>query len=307
MKNTTSFVALMAALATGSALAADLPYRKAPVDVPPPPSTWTGLYIGMNAGYSMAGSDTFQDGGLVLRNAFTIAPPGSANAAALSSWSTGHASMSGFLGGGQAGYNYQWTSFVAGLEADIQGSGVNGEGSAGGAWKTGTAAGASAVSQTAIDLRKDVDWLGTVRGRVGWLYSPTLLLYATGGLAYGNVSASANLWQGWSGVLGPAGLATTYSTGGASTFHSLNTGYTVGGGVEWMIAPGWSLKAEYLYYNLGTVSFATNWANAGFLSTFGAASIFSTSHTTTFDGHIVRAGVNHHFDLFSAPPILAKF
>ncbi len=110
--------ALALAVSAGSALAADLPSKKAPMLMPPPPlpALWTGFYVGLNAGYTWGDSNT-------ASIATSPVIPG-ALPAVLSAFGSGLLSTNndGFIGGGQIGYNYQFAnSFVAGIEADIQG------------------------------------------------------------------------------------------------------------------------------------------------------------------------------------------
>ena len=136
MKTKISLVALATALSMGASFAADLPSRKAPVYVapPPPPTLWTGFYAGLNAGYDWGISTNSQTvaGGLYdnYANGILGLPFGSPGAMALANSGNANVNRSGFIGGGQIGYNYQWgPSFVVGLEADIQGAGIRGNGS----------------------------------------------------------------------------------------------------------------------------------------------------------------------------------
>ena len=102
----------------------------------------------------------------------------------------------GFIGGGQLGYNWQFNSWVAGFEADIQGIGDHRNIGVGGTIQFIPPVIGSGVSMsTSMALAKEVDWLGTVRGRLGWLATPSLLVYGTGGLAYGEVKASTSISQ----------------------------------------------------------------------------------------------------------------
>ena len=159
------------ALLSGSAVAADLPSRKGPPPafVPPPPM-WTGFYAGLNAGYSWGGSNSFYTS---TANLFDNYAPSDLEGAvsALSQSGVGPASADGFIGGGQIGYNWQFSNvFVAGIEADIQGAGVRGSGSFSNAGvdTDGTDALVSTVAHS-----KKLDSLGTVRGRLGYLLTPT--------------------------------------------------------------------------------------------------------------------------------------
>jgi outer membrane immunogenic protein len=248
--------------------------------------------------------------------------------------------QNGFIGGGQIGYNFQWgPNFVIGLEADIQGTGIRGgaHGGAGavnsssfdgyncrffnngnratcsqGAWSNA----ANSIGGTTVNA--GVDWLGTVRGRIGYLWYPTMLVYATGGLTYGGVYANvrhAGITQLDNSFTTAAGFrnenviapSLNYTFIGGGNKSQTLVGWNVGGGLEWMFMPNWSLKAEAIYWNMGnmnvpTVSFATapvsNALDSAGLSTFGATRV-------NYQGVIARAGVNYHFNWFG--PAAAKY
>ena len=126
-----------------------------------------------------------------------------------------------------------------------------------------------------------LDWFGTVRGRVGYLVAPQWLLYATGGFAYGQTRTSFTTTDLTTGCV-PGG---TLCAAGSSS--SLRTGWTAGAGVEAQFAPNWSIKAEYLYVDLGTL--AMN------IPTFTFPAIaFNTS--VSFREQIARVGLNYRFD-----------
>jgi outer membrane immunogenic protein len=224
----------------GQALAADLP----PAPMPPPraPATyvptmapvynWAGIYFGANAGYGFGTSNWSGPAG-----------------------STGNFSTDGFLGGGTLGFNYMWGPVVLGVEGD--GDWTNLKGSASG---TGCAALGATGCQTSAT------WLATVRGRAGYAID-RVLLYATGGGAFGNITA-------------------TGSTGAASTTtSSTNFGWTAGAGVEFAFAPNWTIKGEYLYVSLQNGSFS--------IPTLPVA----TTGSVKFQENVVRGGVNFKFAL----------
>lgn len=290
MKKALSVAALAVAL-TGSALAADLPSYKSPPPPPlPPPPLWTGFYVGLNAGGTWTSSNSTQVG------TFPIGQPGLNPAvvpqlALLASGSIPSRNNSGFIGGGQIGYNWQFYNgaVLAGVEADIQGNAYGNN-----TTNFTTAAvvvGVPVISNTA--LARSVDYIGTVRGRLGWLFTPTLLVYGTGGLAYGGVTTNTTMFQ--AGTNGFSGF-------GATSFSDTRVGWTAGGGLEWMFMPRWSAKVEYLYYDLGTVS-TSGALTSGF---FPVATYGFTQQSTRFNGNIVRAGVNYHFN-WGAPPVVAKY
>ena len=288
--------ALALVLTAGTALAADLPRYKAPPPPPPPPPLWTGFYVGVNAGGTWANSNSVYVTNWPFAGAFGIS-------SLLYNGSLSANNGAGFIGGGQIGYNWQFYNgrLVAGIEADIQG--IAGSRGGGNSW---AAARGTIIDTTNdnnivpftllsnVNVRRSLDYIGTVRGRLGWLFTPTLLVYGTGGLAYGGVNVSLNNFQAI--VVGaafqgnPAGTFIPVSAGTGS-FSDTRVGWTAGGGIEWMFWPNWSAKAEYLYYDLGTVTGSA--VNVSFLaSTFASVSQFSTR----FNGNIVRAGVNYHFN-----------
>jgi len=292
MKRTLVASAAFASLLVAtSAFAADLPvYTKAP-----PVALvydWTGYYIGTNLGYSWGRGST--DGNITGTqnvSVFRTAGPtlvSSVNTALPTLPLTGRADVNGFIGGGQLGYNWQREKWVFGLEGDIQFSNERGSGD------VCTVAGCPAGS-TVFTRDYKLDWFGTARGRVGFLPAERILLYATGGLAYGGFSGSS-----WTL---PANIGTWSST---------NVGWTVGAGAEAALGSNWSIKFEYLYMDLGHVGGSsanvTNVTNAANTPTQG----FNTTTTqnlayqfnTKFTDNIVRVGLNYKF---GGGPILARY
>jgi outer membrane immunogenic protein len=340
MKTFFSATAIALALSAGAALAADLPALKAPLaPLLPPPPMWTGFYLGLNAGYSWGATnnidvataniyDTFGNNGLLP---FVIDP--NAGAAGLASSGTVNAQRNGFIGGGQVGYNYQFgNSFLVGLEADLQGAGIRSDNSfvGGSSWNAFNVTGPlgilsasfnrSAAGTTTVTSR--TDWLGTVRGRLGYIWGPSLLIYATGGLAYGGAHATTN--QSYfvnnnlsvsAGGVQLAALNVPYgSIGGTARYDESRIGWTVGGGIEWLFAPNLSFKAEYLYYDLGTVHYLNGPLTAvgPSLTVLGFTSpqLTTINQGTTrvkFDGHIARVGINYHFISAPVVPVVARY
>jgi outer membrane immunogenic protein len=301
------------ALAATSALAADLPSRKAEplLPPPPPPPMWTGFYAGLNAGGTWSNSSYQISSWSSAIGSGNPGPnpsgPADYAVAAILGIAGNHSSNSaGFIGGGQAGYNYQFGgSFVAGIEADIQG--VAGSGGGGIYWRDVSVLGANLFNHNYLSgasVSRSVDYLGTVRGRVGYLVTPTLLFYGTGGLAYGGVKLRFNGAQ-----LGYNHNPDYDTTGpGYNSVSQTQTGWTAGGGVEWMFLPNWSAKAEYLYYDLGSARTNVGYTYAAKTRGAGQQFVFlnSSQASSRFNGNIVRAGVNYHFNWGSAP-VVAKF
>jgi len=224
----------------------------------PPVSNWSGFYIGGNLGYGWGNGNTDFSFLLPLANGLN----------SLGVRSTG------VIGGAQAGYNWQMGSLVTGLEADIQGSGIKGSASAVPTLSTGQVAVGNLMSS-----EPKLSWFGTVRGRLGVTVTPELLLYGTGGLAYGHLNASANYSQ-------PDDVSTRNDVAPAS-ISKTKVGWTAGAGAEWMFAHDWSAKLEYLYLDLGSDSAIGN---------FGPADPVNIRYTWHTQENITRVGVNYHFN-----------
>ncbi len=194
-----SVVAVALLGTTALASAADLPARTAPAYAPAyaaPLFTWTGFYVGVNAGY---GGDKYE---------YPFSSP-------LGGGVVGKAQLnsSGFVGGGQAGYNYQFMgNWVAGLEADIQYANVDGK------------LQLNAPTFGSASIGSELQYLGTVRGRLGYAILDKALIYATGGFAYGQVKSSIE-----AGGLGLGSFTASRS--------KTSTGWTVGAGIEYALTP----------------------------------------------------------------------
>ena len=227
---------LFAALSLASpALGADLPAQKSPPP-PPPVFTWTGLYVGLNGGYTWAGSRPIT---ISTVNILDDSPQRFGPASAAGATATVSARLDGFFSGGQLGYNWQFSDrLIVGLEADVQGLGVrggNGQNSVYPANSNGTAG-------TSMKLDRDLEFLGTARGRLGYAVTPTLMTYVTGGLAYGGANMSGAVSQS----LRPGTLLSDTVRG---DHFDILTGWTIGGGAEMALGRNLSAKLEYLYYD----------------------------------------------------------
>lgn len=214
---------------------------------------WNGLYAGVHAGYGWADSDT---------------------EAALAGASVAlSADGDGFLGGIQAGFNIQSGNILWGVEADISRSSID---------TSGTFLGDPEPSilgpvQGAGSVDGKIDWFGTLRLRAGALVTPNTLVYATGGLAYGRVEHASE--GSLTFLAGPVTVPLF-----AGNDRDWETGWTVGGGAELALTGAMTLRAEYLYYDLGDSSYDAP-------AVIGAARIVSENN-----GHIVRAALNFKFD-----------
>jgi outer membrane immunogenic protein len=311
---------LMASVATatiaGSALAADLPSRRAPPPafVPPPVMTWTGAYIGVNGGGIWTNSNnvitTATDFGAV---AF---PTVSTAAAAAAGNIIPTRRNTNFLVGGTWGYNWQWNNVVLGTESDFQGIfGCNNNNNNNGGFGLGNnnnncggtaigiapiagAPGFNVLSQQTVNRR--LDYLSTSRVRAGFLVTPSLLIYATGGVAIGHVRVDSSIISS----VTPPPFALNPGVSFAN-YSQLKAGFIGGGGLEWMFLPNWSVKAEALYYDLGRSTL-----NQNLVSTTAAGVVLSNTGTQTSwrnNGVIARAGINYHLHWFDAAPVVARY
>jgi outer membrane immunogenic protein len=179
------------------------------------PFNWGGLYAGLNAG-------------------------------------GGFGDASGFLVGGQIGYNWQVNQIVFGVETDLQWAGIS---------STSTLA----VGGATLNDKQELEWFGTLRGRVGYAPWERFLPYATAGVAYGSRKAS--------------GIATGAFSGSYSATDT-SVGWAAGIGLEYAFDPWWSARIEYLHISLG--GFTPTYALTGGPLSYG-----------TFDNHIVRAAFNY--------------
>ncbi len=216
----------------------------APIAVPDTFS-WTGGYIGVNAGYIGGKPGT----------EFTDTMEGE-----VYDRDTIKQNMSGFIGGVQAGYNWQFDRAVFGLETDIQGTSMKKYSTEATTWL--------ALANNDFDMEKKITWLGTTRARIGFLPTERLLTYVTAGVAYGGVKT--NLYE--------------YS-GTDSSKSKTKVGYAVGAGAEYALDTNWTIKGEYLYANLGNTKHVA----------YSFQPEFVEYAKSKFHAHIVRVGINYKF------------
>jgi outer membrane immunogenic protein len=268
------------------AMAADMaPYYKAP---PAPVCSWCGWYAGVNVGAHWA-----QDTSVRTTGAGVGAPlfePEAAVAAGLATTSLG-AKQSGFIGGGQVGYNWQYGAWLYGAETDIQGLTKDANGSV-----VTTASGVPGFPSEAFtsttSVSKSLDYFGTLRARFGYLLTPGFLVYGTAGLAYGGVHATTSISQADAGIVGGP---TVVGYGSSASISQTRAGWTAGGGVEMQLGPRWTAKAEYLYYDLGSVSYGLPNLVANVPGVIAPTWVASAQSTAKFNGDIVRLGLNYKF------------
>jgi outer membrane immunogenic protein len=133
-------------------------------------------------------------------------------------------------------------------------------------------------------LSQKLNWLDTLRGRVGLTVTPTILAYVTGGLAVGNVSTTDTI-SGTNALAGGAPVVASFNS------SSTRAGWTIGGGLETVLGGRWTGKIEYIYVDLGTVS------GGPFVTPLVAPSgnFLSGSFSSRVTDNILRAGVNYRF------------
>jgi len=208
---------------------------------------WAGFYAGANGGYGVARdpSQLLVSLGGVLTTA--------------DQWKE---SPGGYFGGVQAGYAWQASNFVYGLEADFQGGNLK------------DSACVSACGGTIPEVvDQKIKWFGTARARLGYTTGPALF-YLTGGFAYANVKTTLTDFF--------AGTVTT------ATVSDNKGGWTVGGGAETALWGNWTAKTEYLYMDLGSTSLGASTTVAG-------VGTLSQALTSDIRVHVFRGGVNYHF------------
>ncbi len=253
---------------------------------PAPTMNWTGFYIGGNGGYGWGDRDVdYSPNDPASAIGFSTAnfkPP----AVSFNSASA--------IGGIQLGYNWQFNpAWLVGIEADFDWANMKGSASSGGL--------AGGVSPFAATVDERIKWFGTVRGRLGYLPSPSLLVFMTGGFAYAKVERSGRYVNndpaiGFGAVLG--GFGFTCPTGGATCFtgssSDVATGWTLGGGVEYAFWQNFTVKAEYLYVDLDSGA-VTERAQVLGVAPPGTqlSSINANFSRTIFN--VVRLGVNWRF------------
>jgi outer membrane immunogenic protein len=246
--------------------------------------SWTGFYFGLNAGYSWQKSqtNTFQGNDPASR-AFMNAGFGIAGAtvAGPASYDSNNPTV-----GIEVGYNFKFADrWVAGVEADANWGGFSGSG-------VSNFIPNPAFTAAGLSARRDVTEFGTARGRLGFLATDSLLLYGTGGFAWGLLRESIGLsWvAGGTVAIGGAGFLCGPGCGTAEAYR-VATGWTAGGGFEWALTANLNLKAEYLYVNLGAGDSVTTVLN----SFPGTAQASITSSFSDADFHVVRLGFNLHY------------
>ncbi|AHB47739.1 porin [Hyphomicrobium nitrativorans NL23] len=242
--------------------------------VPAQAEQWNGVYIGAFVGGAWSRGDIESDAGTLSPQSYFS---NLVNIALVEGDASGTGQGQSFAGGAQLGVNRRFDQFVVGGEVDFSAFDLSGD--------VGAINGVYLNFPTLaynVSASYSADWLFTARGRLGWLASPNLLVYLTGGLAVADVKVS-NSFHDEFVVAGRAGAR------GASSHTSTKIGYTLGGGVELALDGSWSLKAEYLYVDLGKTS-----SHAMIVPPVGTTrSPLDTS--ASINASIARIGLNYSF------------
>jgi outer membrane immunogenic protein len=274
MKKITLTLASAAVLLALPAMAADLRVVKAPPPPPMPIYHWTGFYLGVNVGYSVArnrGNETLFDianSEVETNQQVTLGPAGA-------------------VGGFQGGYNYQFAnSWLIGIEADWQWTG-----------QKDSICVTICRPDVFLTIEQKLRWLATLRARLGYAQAGWLW-YVTGGAAWGGVEENDAFFLAGGGVVPGAGPFV-----GTLNVKHTRSGWTFGGGVETLLFANWSAKLEYLYVDLGTTTdtFAV-------IDTSNGAVAASQTVSKPMRDHILRVGLNYRLgDWFGKAPVAARY
>lgn len=250
-------VALAATIGAPVAYAADMPLKALPP--PAPVYTWTGCYVGGYVGDAWG------------RAKSTAASSGAEYASY---------DLSGFVGGATVGCNYQFGTWVFGVEGDW--GATNKDGQAFDDFRRGTA---TIAAPPALVDQTHERWIATARARLGYLVTDKWLWYVTGGGAW--ISAQQSVW-----------------VSGSPTHAALQTktlsGWTIGAGTEYAVGYGWSVKSEFLYIDVQKTTF------------FGLGDFGNLTPPITYRGdnlqlkdYVFKVGMNYKFGW--SPAVVAKY
>jgi len=235
---------------------------------------WNGFYVGASAGGAWGSGDFATSAGEVTASSYFS---DERNIAFIERDTSGRSRSSAFSGGLQLGANQRFNQIVFGAEIDFGAFDLN-----------GSRSGAGVPYHNFPNLlytasaSYSTDWLLTGRGRLGWLATPNTLLYFTGGLALSDVKASNNFFD-------KSAITGIILARGASSNTRTKAGYTLGGGVEASLWGPWSIKAEYLYVDLGKVS------TSGIIVPPVGPTRSPLDTSVDLTANIARVGINYSF------------
>lgn len=237
--------------------------------------SWTGSYIGLNAGFAWNSSKHIRDAEYHANGIFDSEDNNSKNS---------------ITGGGQIGYNYQIDNIILGIEADLNFANLQKEYTA--KVTTTTTRDPNYIYNYEYNMqdKNKIEWFGTIRPRLGFTPTERLMVYATGGLAYGKVKSSGGTgWKEYGYWWGGPDDDYDFDRSGSwfsGSSSKVQWGWTIGAGAEYAITEKLSLKGEFLYVDLGKKSHSViNPGNRNELITWKNSAKFNT----------VRVGVNYRF------------
>jgi outer membrane immunogenic protein len=257
-----------------------------------PEPNWSGFYLGGNAGYWWSQSDqiTTTSSSSFINQAFSSGA--SSITSGLEQLATNNFSINsnGFIGGGQVGYNYQYNKkILLGLNTDLDG--LTNSDNTYSSNKIVNLVDFSEEYAGSLAIKQRINYLGTVRARIGYLYNPTFLVYGTGGFTYGSVTVNT-AWtanESLGSTIYPA-IATQ------NNLSKVLTGWTAGGGIEWLFKQVWSANIEYTYYdlnNLNSSDILSQTNNSVSPPTLWGSTVANTTLPVLVGA--IRVGLNYHF------------
>jgi outer membrane immunogenic protein len=237
-------------------------------------SNWSGVYAGINAGYSQGFINIARDG-----YGF-----GNFNFDRYSTY------VEGPVVGGQIGLNHQFSNnIVLGIEADFDWADVVARNfSSNGDYGSGNSSG---ISTGSYNSRYGLDWLGTGRARLGYAFA-NLMPFITGGIAYGQLTSNEYRWYNSALGFSCCGLSSTSSSFTSGTASNVNVGWVAGAGVEYLLPNSWSLKGEYQYAYLGNLTRS----DEGYFAAIPSFAGYTKVNINNFGVHQARVGLNYHTD-----------
>ncbi|MFZ2266372.1 MAG: outer membrane beta-barrel protein [Azonexus sp.] len=249
---------------------------------------WSGFHAGLHGGYGSGQARTTMTGSASYANPESdeanVVAAAMANAIPTSLDTT----PAGYAGGLSLGYNWRLASLVYGLEADLWMADIS---------KSGNATGSSPISgfpfnslSSNLHLQSRIDNLKMLRARLGHGHHDWLL-FASAGLVSGEVRSRLTATESIQGEIG--NISSTLS--GSTSAQSERLGWTAGFGLEYALSEKWSLRAEYLYYNLGRSRTRTSFTSYQTSNNNAPYASATADLRTTWDGNLVSLGVNYRF------------
>jgi outer membrane immunogenic protein len=292
MKKLATCVVAISGLIGTSAFAADMGVKAPPA--PPPPPVWTGWYVGVNVGASMGNVKTdFNADPVTVKTNI----PATFNIPGFGGTNTEY--PDGFMGGGQIGYNWQFSPiWVVGVEADFQGALEKDHNTVTGNFTVDPPPPPTATGTTVLDYSTKIEWFGTARLRAGYVWgNGNVFSYVTGGLAYGKVDIDGTSTTSGT-ISGCATCPLSFSTTHAIGHSDVRAGWVLGYGTEGRLAiPGWTWRVESFYMDLGHLNDTDSVEGCNVdtkckITSVTGGQTFTNTHFTDW---ILRGGLSYQF------------